>query len=160
MAGPNERSHEEQQAPTPFDYYRRLQRVRSLVVGDLQRNVSRDEAAGVAGMEPAAFSRFFKQQVGVTFVEWKAIARVAKAIDLIERRNLPLRRVARLAGFPQSRSFRRHFKRVTGVTPREYREQFRNRLRAGGPEVLQRHLGHLALEYSLPREGRLDTPSR
>lgn len=113
---------------SPFDYYERLSRLRTHVSNNLEKELSRDEAASIARMEPAAFSRFFRREVGMTYSTWRTYARLERATELIETRNLPLARIARLTGFQSPRTFRRAFKDRLGVCPQQYRSRHRARM--------------------------------
>ena len=104
-----------------FAYYERLRSVRSFVVGNLAGDLSRDRVARIANMDGSSFSTFFKSKTGLHYSDWIRTLRVEHAKHLIERRNAGLASVARSAGFGSTRSLRRAFKTIEGITPGQYR---------------------------------------
>lgn len=86
-------------------------------------DLGRSRVAARAGMEEAAFSRFFRQAMGTTFVDYLASLRVRRAATLLgSRRDLAVPEVARLSGFRNLSSFHRQFKKRLGTTPDGYRK--------------------------------------
>lgn len=60
---------------------------------------------------------------GTTLQALRSRARRLRAEDLLRRGDMPLKRVARLAGYGDESSFGRAFRRWTGLTPAEFRRQ-------------------------------------
>jgi len=108
-----------------FSYYQRLDRVRRFVEEDYAERISLAEAAEVAGMEPTAFSGFFRRKTGICFRDWLAAVRVDKAKELMSENNLPMREIALKVGYCNLRSFQRVFLRFTGLSPIEYKHSVR-----------------------------------
>jgi AraC-like DNA-binding protein len=104
-----------------FSYYPPLQRVREFVERNLSEPISLREAAGAAGLEEKYFSAFFHRKTGVLFRDWLAGRRVERAIEILARHDDTITSVAANAGFQDLRTFERSFKRITGVTPREFK---------------------------------------
>jgi len=68
-------------------------------------------------------SYLFKQTLGVSFKPFLAIVRIEKARRLlVERPPLRITRIGGEVGFGDLRHFERTFKRLTGSTPRAYRQ--------------------------------------
>ena len=85
--------------------------------------LTRSETAAHAGLEDAAFSRFFRQMSGTTFADYLANRRIRQAATLIgSRRDLSVPEVARMSGFRNLGAFHRQFKRRLGTTPQAYRK--------------------------------------
>lgn len=80
-----------------------------------------------AGTSVRTLSRRFRQQTGTTPLQWLQAARIARARHLLETTDLPVERVADACGFGSAPSFRAHFARLTGTSPRAYRTAFRAR---------------------------------
>ena len=115
-----------------FYYFKRLERVDRWVENNLGEDISLADVARIAGMNPSAFSRFFRASVGRSFAEWLTTRRVSRAKGLIAELNLPLSRVAVEVGYGSERTFRRAFRRFTGCSPSEYRLEVRAAF-VGGP---------------------------
>lgn len=66
-------------------------------------------------------SRMFKQVTGFGFAEYVNLTRVKEAERLLRETNYSITHVSELSGFDNFSHFGKMFKRLTGVTPREYR---------------------------------------
>ncbi len=92
----------------------------------LQENVSREvsleEVADYVYMSKWYFSKLFKKAMGLNFSEYIMKMRIEKAQKLI-RENPMLKNyeVAEMLGFENVRYFSQLFKKVTGLTPSEFR---------------------------------------
>lgn len=75
-------------------------------------------------LSPSYFSRLFKEEVGMTFVEYLSFVRVQKAKSLLRVSCLPIEVIANNAGFSNPSYFATTFKKMVGKTPSEYRDQF------------------------------------
>lgn len=74
-------------------------------------------------MSPWYFSKLFKKETGETFTEFILKCRIEKAKELLKSRiELKAYEVAELVGFNDARYFGQIFKKVTGLTPTEYRD--------------------------------------
>lgn len=100
---------------------RRIARVLSILERDLSKRVPRREAAKIAHLDPAYFSKRFKRVVGMSFSTWGCCVRVAAAKRLLATIDLPISCIASDLGYAALSSFERNFRRHTGVSPREYR---------------------------------------
>ncbi|GAA2561133.1 helix-turn-helix domain-containing protein [Winogradskya consettensis] len=96
---------------------------RPLVVADL---------ADQAHLSPRTFARRFRDEVGVTPLQWILEQRVRLAQELLEMTDDSVEQIARRAGFGTSASLRQHFGRIISVSPQSYRHVFRYRSRAAG----------------------------
>lgn len=108
-----------------FELYDRLAQVRAFCEANLAEKITLSSAAEVAGLEYTYFSSFFHNTVGVRFGDWLRYLRVLKAQGMIRESKYSISRVAVECGFNNVRTFQRAFKRVTGVTPRQYRRESR-----------------------------------
>lgn len=67
------------------------------------------------------FSTYFKQNTGVSFMDYLQQLRIDRAIDLIQQGKLKVTEIAQAVGYSNDQTFRRAFKRVIGVSPSAYR---------------------------------------
>jgi AraC-like DNA-binding protein len=104
-----------------FDKYRCLQKVYQFVLENWREKISLSQVANIGALETAYFSRFFKSKVGMPFTVWLRLVRIAKAVDLLETSDCTITEIAHQTGFNDLRTFERAFKKVTGSTPREFR---------------------------------------
>lgn len=106
-----------------FDYHDRLARVREHCTAHLADKITLSDAADIAGLEYTYFSSFFHGAVGVRFGDWLRYLRVQKAQRLIRESSYPISRVAVECGFNNLRTFQRAFRRMTNMTPRQFRRE-------------------------------------
>jgi two-component system, response regulator YesN len=104
-----------------FDYYPALTRIRRYTEERYKEDVRLETAARIAGMEATYFSSFFRKKVGIRFTNWLWYVRVSKAMDLLAVCDEPIHCVAYSVGFTDLRTFERAFKRITGMTAREFK---------------------------------------
>ncbi|MEG4942592.1 helix-turn-helix transcriptional regulator [Microcoleus sp. F4-D5] len=76
------------------------------------------ELAGIAQLSPYYFSRAFKQSVGISPHQYVIQQRVERAKQLLLQGNMSLYEIAIACGFTHQSHLTRHFKRLTGVTPK------------------------------------------
>lgn len=101
----------------------RIQTIIEYVEAHYQEPISIPEIAGLVGLNEIYFSRFFKNNMGMTFLEYLNMVRLEKIyVDLLNT-NIPIKDIQEKHGFYNDKVFRRMFKEVYGCTPREARKQ-------------------------------------
>jgi len=78
------------------------------------------------------FKRRFKIATGFSIIEYLQNLRVEEAKHLLEAGELPVDEISFLVGYEDPSFFRRLFKRLTGLTPSQYRRMFKPVLLADG----------------------------
>ena len=73
------------------------------------------------GYTAAYTSRIFKEYFNKNFLEYVMDGRIRKAKELLELTNLPIKEIAEKTGFGSDITFRRVFKKETGMIPSNYR---------------------------------------
>ena len=68
-------------------------------------------------------STLFKEQSGGNFGDFLETLRIEKACELLQDKTITVNEVAEEVGYNSVQSFRRAFKRVKGVSPKEQREK-------------------------------------
>jgi len=97
-----------------------LRKVINYINDHLDQSLSLTELASVALMSVHYFSHLFKQSMGMTPYQYVIHCRVKRAKELIIRGELTLSEVASKTGFSSQSHLNRHFKRLTGVTPKRF----------------------------------------
>ncbi len=87
-----------------------------------QEGVTLGQVAAFANMSPTYFSKKFKSSTGLCFKEYLNYIRVQKASDMLRNTDLSVTGVAMACGFSDGNYFGDVFRRLTGVSPREYRK--------------------------------------
>lgn len=83
--------------------------------------VKLDDLAAMADLPTRSFQRVFEAATGESPIAYRIRVRVRRAADRLRATDDPIPDVALGVGFPDSNYFARQFRRVLGVTPREYR---------------------------------------
>ena len=87
--------------------------------------VTHGDAADIAGMGTAGFSRFFKRTMGKTFTDYVTELRLAHACRLLIETDTPIAAIAYQSGFNNLSNFNRRFLQHKHINPRVYRRQYR-----------------------------------
>ena len=100
----------------------RLRAVLEYIEEHLDASPTLEEMAAVARLSPYHFARQFKAATGLPPHEYVIARRVERAKQFLQvGGDLSLAEVAAQAGFSDQSQFSRHFKRLIGVTPGQFR---------------------------------------
>ncbi|MCX4690860.1 GlxA family transcriptional regulator [Streptomyces sp. NBC_01408] len=91
------------------------------------------ELAAHARMSLRTFTRRFRDEVGMTPVQWLTVQRLEIARQLLESSDLPVDLVAHRAGFGSANSLRQHMRSSLGISPIAYRRTFQPHAPAPAP---------------------------
>jgi len=87
-------------------------------------NISLISVARHVGMSAAHFSTIFSQTVGKTFISYLTSLRIEKAKELLSQTDMKLSAIAMEIGYNEPNYFSHVFKKLEGVTPKEYRNNY------------------------------------
>jgi len=114
----------------PLDYSvqsnqkdKRIHAVHHLVMSCYNQKISVRDASSVANMEESAFCRYFKDKTQKTFTQFLNGTRIDHACRLLVETKLSMGQIAYECGFNVMANFYRQFKKITGMTPGEYRKE-------------------------------------
>jgi AraC-like DNA-binding protein len=99
----------------------RLKRAIERLEVDLPNMPTLAEVADLIGLHPTSFCRGFKQSMGVSPHRYVLVHRVNRAKEMMDDQRLSLTQIALDCGFSSSSQFSVVFKRITGMSPREFR---------------------------------------
>ncbi|HBP38403.1 MAG TPA: hypothetical protein DD640_06625 [Clostridiales bacterium] len=88
------------------------------------RKIYLEEVAKFVHLNSSYLSSLFKRKMHCSFIEYVNIARVKKAQKLLVETDQPIYFISQVVGFPQEEYFYKIFKRITQLTPSEYRSRF------------------------------------
>ncbi|MFC4767747.1 AraC family transcriptional regulator [Effusibacillus consociatus] len=118
--------------PFELDLGNPIQSVISYIHTNFHEQISLNEVADRVYLSASHFSRLFKAEMGVTFIEYLTKYRVEQSKKLLKMTSLPIEVIANNTGFANASYFATTFKRVEGKTPSEYRSIFSNLLHNNG----------------------------
>ena len=86
-----------------------------------KKNITLAEMAEGLGYEYCYFSRIFNKLFAMNFTDYINVYRFNAACEMLTETDMSVTDIAYESGFQSIRSFNSIFKRLSGVTPREYR---------------------------------------
>ena len=89
----------------------------------LDSRISVEELAVIASLSVSHFAALFRQHVGMPALQYQTQLRMARARELLDTSDLPVRAVAEHVGYVDAFYFSRQFKSIHRVTPMQYRRQ-------------------------------------
>jgi transcriptional regulator GlxA family with amidase domain len=92
----------------------------------LERPITLRDIARHAGTSQRTVTRHFTDQTGSPPLRWLLSVRIDRAKDLLSTTDLTIEGIARRCGFVTGTTFRHHFTRIAGLSPRQYRRSFRS----------------------------------
>jgi AraC family transcriptional regulator len=100
---------------------RKLHTVIEYIMENLEGNLTLEQMAAVAHLSPYHFARQFKATTGLPPYQYVIARRVERAQHLLRADDeLSIVEVALRVGFSDQSKFSFHFKRIVGVTPRQF----------------------------------------
>ncbi|WP_332696671.1 response regulator transcription factor [Halalkalibacter lacteus] len=93
------------------------------IAAHFTENLTLQSVADIVHLSKSYFSLYFKKQTGRNFVDYLIELRIREAKRLLVQNENRIYDVAGASGFKDVKYFSKVFKKVTGVTPMEYREK-------------------------------------
>jgi two-component system response regulator YesN len=85
-------------------------------------DISLDDVSYHANVSPYYFSKLFKAETGMNFIDYLTQVRIEKAKQLLSCTEKSMKEICREIGYSDPNYFSRSFKKNVGVTPTEYKE--------------------------------------
>jgi AraC-like DNA-binding protein len=114
------------QLQLPMPQSRDLRKVASAIVRNPQMTRSVNVWCSQLKVTERTFLRRFPLETGLTYVSWRQRARILKSLELL-RSGLPVAEVALAVGYDSLSSYLKLFKRITGLTTRQFLTELRPR---------------------------------
>jgi two-component system response regulator YesN len=86
--------------------------------------VNLEEVSAVIGFNATYFSTLFKKETGMNFLEYVTIVRIKTAKQLLSDSKKSVLDISHEVGYSDFKHFTKQFKKVTGLTPSEYRKLY------------------------------------
>lgn len=104
-----------------YSYNSVIQNVLRYIELHYNENISLDGIAKALGFSKFYLSRIFSQKIGYQFNDYINRLRINKAEKLLSETELSITNIALECGFESQRNFNRSFKKLTSLTPTEFR---------------------------------------
>ena len=100
----------------------RLAEVYHYIAENFQKDISLHEIASIASLTEPAFCRLFKNRTSKSFVEYVNEIRISAACKDLQDTDLNISAIYSHCGFKTISNFNKSFKKITGFSPKEYRQ--------------------------------------
>lgn len=101
-----------------------INKILDYILKNFKQRIYISEMAQMLYMSDASFSRYFKHHTLKTFSTYVTEIRISHACRLLMEGEDNVSQIGYACGFENLSNFYRHFKKITGVNPKEYRDKF------------------------------------
>lgn len=88
---------------------------------NMEKDISLEQVAEFAGVSSFYLSKLFKEEKGVTFINFLTDTRLDKAQQLLKDNSISIKEITAAIGYNDQNYFSRLFKNKFGISPTEYR---------------------------------------
>lgn len=100
-----------------------IPKIQQWIEQDYAKHITFSEFSKAHHVSLSYLSKEFKRQTGVTFVDYLTEVRIRKALELFEAGKERTVEVGELVGYHDPKYFRSVFKKMTGMSPKAYKEK-------------------------------------
>lgn len=101
-----------------------IRAAKQFIQANYMNQITLDEVSGIAGFSPSYFSYLFKKETGGNYLEYLSDLRIKKAKDLLRGTRRGVADICAAVGYSDIKHFTKTFKKITGISPREYRKLY------------------------------------
>jgi YesN/AraC family two-component response regulator len=105
------------------DYSPTVQKVVVMIESNLSSDLTLSELASNLNINASYLSTVFKKETGKTITAYVNEKRIELAQELLKTTNLQIQTIAQYCGIVDVHYFTRLFKKTTGVSPKQFREE-------------------------------------
>ncbi|MBN8822681.1 MULTISPECIES: AraC family transcriptional regulator [unclassified Spirosoma] len=102
----------------------RLNKVCNYTLTNYRKDITLDEISSISNLSVTSFCRYFKLMTNKTYYDFLIEIRISHACRALIDDKIPTEVICFDCGFNNVSNFYRHFKKVTGLTPLEYKRQY------------------------------------
>ena len=84
-------------------------------------DISLEQMSQIVGISSYYFSKLFKSEIGVNFIDYLTDLRIGKAKELLKQGEISVKDIGSRVGYSDANYFSRIFKKNVGVSPSEYK---------------------------------------
>ncbi|WP_052356658.1 PocR ligand-binding domain-containing protein [[Clostridium] dakarense] len=89
---------------------------------NIDENITLDKISFICNLSQCYFSKLFKKETGLTFINYLNSRKISKAKELLVNTDEPINNIAINLGFEDCGYFIRVFKKAEKITPKKYRD--------------------------------------
>lgn len=104
----------------------RINKIWNYTSANYKKDISLEEIASLSNLSVTSFCRYFKLMTKKTYYDFLIEIRVSHACRFLIENKLPTEMICFDCGFNNVSNFYRHFKKVTGLTPLNYKRKYLN----------------------------------
>lgn len=104
---------------------KKINKIFEYVMANFHQKITLEEISAKVNMSPTAFCRFFKQRTLKTFSNFLIEIRIGNACKMLIEDNYNITQCCFYNGYNNVSNFHRQFRKVTGMTPGEYKEKIK-----------------------------------
>jgi AraC-like DNA-binding protein len=102
----------------------RLNKVCTYTLSNYKKEITLEEIAGISNLSVTSFCRYFKMMTKKTYFDFLVEIRISHACRMLVEDKYPIGIICFESGFNNVSNFYRHFKKVTGMKPFEYKKTY------------------------------------
>ncbi|MGF1924114.1 MAG: AraC family transcriptional regulator [Bacteroidia bacterium] len=104
----------------------RINKICTYTLTNYKKDITLEEVASLSNLSITSFCRYFKLMTKKTYYDFLIEIRVSHACRFLIENKLPTEMICFNCGFNNVSNFYRHFKKVTGMTPLDYKRKYLN----------------------------------
>jgi two-component system response regulator YesN len=105
----------------------KIEKVKNFVQRNCFKKVSLEDVARAVCLSPKYLSRLFEEASGMRFTDYRLKVKINASRQLLKGSGFNIDQVADKLGYKNTESFIRQFKKLTGLTPTQYRKALRKK---------------------------------
>ncbi|MNP06425.1 HTH-type transcriptional regulator YesS [compost metagenome] len=117
------RMRENRESQSKEDIQTIVDKAQSYISNNYHKDLSIEELSELVDLSASHFCMIFKQVSGYTFLEYLTKCRMEKAKYILRNTSVKVYQIAPLVGYQDPKYFTQVFKKATGKTPSEFREE-------------------------------------
>ncbi|ADY52047.1 transcriptional regulator, AraC family [Pseudopedobacter saltans DSM 12145] len=102
----------------------RINKICTYTLSNYKEDISLEQIASLSNLSITSFCRYFKQITKKTYYDFLTEIRISHACRILVNNTLTVEAISMECGFNNPSNFYRHFKKVMGCTPIEYKTKF------------------------------------
>ena len=106
-----------------------MQKISDHIEHNYHKKITLKEIANIANMQENAFCKYFKRKTKLSLFDYINRVRIGNACKLLLMKDLSIQQICFNTGYNSPSNFINQFKQRTGMTPKEYRDFFHEKLK-------------------------------